>query len=80
MENMRCLSGLRACWRQSGRGKGSEKGLHDFIYLFRILDSAIKHIIYCHLHYALKKTSPIVVHSDVVDGIKCPLTKLPRAK
>lgn len=55
MENMRCLSGLRACWRQSGRGKGSEKGLHDFIYLFRILDSAIKHIIYCHLHYALKK-------------------------
>lgn len=31
------------------------------LYIFSILESAIKHIIYCHLHYAIKKTSPIVV-------------------
>lgn len=39
-----------------------QKKVFMTLNIFSILDSAIKHIIYCHLHYAIKKkTSPIVV-------------------
>lgn len=39
MENMRCLSGLRACWRDSRRKKKAlkNKGLQDLLCILHIV-------------------------------------------
>lgn len=37
-----------------------QKKVFMTLYIFSILDSAIKHIIYCHLHYAIKKLLPLL--------------------